>query len=92
MEPDITVVNLIGGIKPALTRRVNAPTAEKGRENENWQQRRSSVSEIHSIIDSILAAMEYRPTDPTRNKLCCPKARFSLPRFTHKFHRARRLF
>jgi hypothetical protein len=35
------------------------------------------VSEIHSIIDSILAAMEYRPTDPTWNKLCYPKTVFS---------------
>src|SRR5438093_633929 len=31
-----------GGIKPALTRHVNAPKPEKGRKNENWQQRGSS--------------------------------------------------
>src|SRR5438105_4832822 len=27
-------------------------------------------------MDSILAAIKYRPPDPTRNNLCCPKTRF----------------
>jgi hypothetical protein len=38
MKPNRTAVNLIGGIKPALARRVNAPTPKGGRKNENWRQ------------------------------------------------------
>ncbi|PYJ73340.1 MAG: hypothetical protein DME72_06085 [Verrucomicrobia bacterium] len=78
MKPDVTAVNLIGGIKPALTRHVNAPKPENDAKTKTGSKEGRLVSELHSIMDSILAAMKYRPTESDQKlSYAAPKPVFS---------------